>query len=145
MTGSSDRIPQFFATPGYGDTARHTVHASQAVRIGQRVETSGQGGWDDDMVIADTLEQQIDRAFHNVERTLATAGASWHDVIDVISFHLPDGGVIGSEDTRLMVARLRQRMGERRPTWTQIGAPAFGLPGMRVEIRVTAIIDGHAD
>ncbi|SFF73851.1 Rid family hydrolase [Curtobacterium sp. YR515] len=143
MIDSAGTTPEFFATDGYGQTARDTVHASQAVRIGQRVETSGQGGWDDSMQIADTLEEQMRRAFDNVERTLAAAGASWHDVVDVTSFHLPEDGVIGAEDTRLMVQHLHSRMGARRPIWTQIGAPAFGLPGMRVEIRVTAIIDRH--
>ncbi len=36
--------PEFFATPGYGDVMRARLHYSQAVRSGDRVETSGQGG-----------------------------------------------------------------------------------------------------
>lgn len=144
MGDQSDSSPQFFATPGYGDLARESLHYSQAVRIGTRVETSGQGGWDDDLMLADSLEEEIIRAFDNVERTLATAGATWRDVVHVNSYHLPDGGVIGAEDNRVMVEQFRQRMGERAPIWTQTGVPAFGLPGMRVEIRVTAIIGASA-
>lgn len=34
--------PEFFLTPGYGETLRKDVHYSQAVRIGDRVET---GTW----------------------------------------------------------------------------------------------------
>ncbi|OZF00778.1 hypothetical protein CH301_12055, partial [Rhodococcus sp. 15-1189-1-1a] len=37
--------PRFFTTPGYGDTQLTNMHYNQAVRIGNRVEISGQGGW----------------------------------------------------------------------------------------------------
>lgn len=144
MADSRGDGPEFFATPGYGDEARASLHYSQAVRIGKRVETSGQGGWDDEFRLADGLEEEIVRAFDNVERTLATAGATWRDVVHVNSYHLPTGDVIGAEDNRVMVEQFRKRMGDRTPIWTQIGVPAFGLSGMRVEIRVTAIIgSGH--
>ena len=32
------------------------LHYSQAMKIGNRVETSGQGGWDDDLQIPTSLE-----------------------------------------------------------------------------------------
>jgi enamine deaminase RidA (YjgF/YER057c/UK114 family) len=38
--------PEFFDTPGYGAIARTHNHYSQALRIGERIEISGQGGWD---------------------------------------------------------------------------------------------------
>ena len=41
--------PEFFVTPGYGEYMLNTLHYSQAVRIDDRVEISGQGGWDDDL------------------------------------------------------------------------------------------------
>ncbi|WJL96645.1 Rid family hydrolase [Microbacterium sp. ET2] len=144
MVDASEESPRFFATPGYGDTLRKGLHYSQALRIGQRVETSGQGGWGDDLTLVGTLEDEIIRAFDNVERTLAAAGASWRDVVHVNSYHLPDGDVIGEEDNRLMVQQFRDRMGDRFPIWTQTGVAAFGLPGMRVEIRVTALIRDDA-
>lgn len=79
--------PQFFATPGYGETQLKNLHYSQAVRIGDRVETSGQGGWDDDFEFPESLADEIVRAFDNVERTLVTAGATWADVVHVNSYH----------------------------------------------------------
>src|SRR3546814_3971923 len=72
--------PEFFVTPGYGERLRDLLHYSQAVRIGNRVEISGQGGWDDDLRIPDRLEDEIAQAFRNVQRTLATAGAGWEHV-----------------------------------------------------------------
>lgn len=132
----------FFATPGYGDTQRVNMHYHQAVRIGDRIEISGQGGWDDDFVFPADLEDEIVAAFDNVERTLAHAGASWNDVISVDSFHVPEApDSIGPTHNRVMVEQLRKRMGERAPTWTELGVVSLGAPGMRVEIRVTAIVD----
>jgi enamine deaminase RidA (YjgF/YER057c/UK114 family) len=133
--------PEFFVTPGYGDHMLEVMRYSQAVRIGDRVETSGQGGWDDELNFPGSLEEEIVRAFDNVERTLATAGATWRDVVHVNSYHVPEvPGFIGETHGRVMVEQLRARMGDRAPIWTETGVPALGAPGMRVEIRVTAIV-----
>jgi enamine deaminase RidA (YjgF/YER057c/UK114 family) len=138
--------PEFFATPGYGETQLANMHYSQAVRVGDRVEISGQGGWDDDWNFPDSLEEEIVQAFENVGRTLATAGATWRDVIAVNSYHIPDSAdFIGEVHNRVMVEQFRKRMGDRAPIWTETGVPALGAPKMRVEIRVTAIIANHPE
>ncbi|GAA1869500.1 Rid family hydrolase [Asanoa iriomotensis] len=133
--------PQFFATPGYGETQLANMHYQQAVRIGDRVEISGQGGWDDDWNFPEDLEDEIVRAFDNVARTLATAGATWRDVVAVDSYHIPGSpDFIGAVHNRVMVEQFRKHMGDRAPIWTEIGVAALGAPKMRVEIRVTAIV-----
>jgi enamine deaminase RidA (YjgF/YER057c/UK114 family) len=133
--------PRFFATPGYGDRQLANLHYNQAVRIGDRVEISGQGGWDDDFNFPESLEEEIVRAFDNVERTLAEAGATWRDVISVDSFHLAAAAdSIGDAHNTVMVEQFRERMGDRAPIWTQLGIATFGAPKMRIEIRVTAIV-----
>ncbi|MEU9351608.1 RidA family protein [Streptomyces griseoloalbus] len=145
VTPSPTGKPEFFVTPGYGDTLLADLRYSQAVRTGDRVEISGQGGWDDDFTFPEALEDEIVRAFDNVERTLATAGATWRDVIAVNSYHLPSAAdSIGEDHNRVMVEQFRRRMGDRAPIWTQVGVSALGAPGMRVEIRVTAVL-GHGD
>jgi enamine deaminase RidA (YjgF/YER057c/UK114 family) len=132
--------PEFFATPGYGDTQLAAMHYQQALRIGDRVEISGQGGWDDHFNFPTGLEEEIVRAFDNVERTLELAGATWRDVVSVNSYHVPESDVsIGDGHNRVMVEQFRARMGDRAPIWTQVGVAALGAPKMRVEIRVTAI------
>lgn len=135
--------PEFFATAGYGETQLANMHYSQAVRTGDRVETSGQGGWDDDWNFPEALEDEIVQAFENVERTLAAAGATWGDVISVNSYHVPDSADFFEAHNRVMVEQFRKRMGDRSPIWTEIGVPALGDPKMRIEVRVTAVI-GHA-
>jgi len=132
---------EFFATPGYGDTQLANMHYTQAVRIGDRIETSGQGGWDDDFGFPADLRDEIVAAFGNVERTLATAGATWRDVISVNSYHVTDDPAsIGDSHNRVMVEQFRSRMGDRAPIWTQIAVPALGAPKMRIEIRVSAVV-----
>ncbi len=132
---------EFFVTPGFGEKLFDLLGYSQAVRIGNRVEISGQGGWDDDINFPESLEDEIVRAFDNVERTLATAGASWRDVVHVNSYHVPaEPDTIGAAHNDVMVAQFRKRLGDRAPIWTQTGVPVLGAPDMRVEIRVTAIV-----
>lgn len=129
--------PSFFVTPGYGAVLRDALHYSQAVRIGNRVETSGQGGWDDDLQIPESIEAEIAQAFRNVERTLATAGAGWEHVVHVNSYHVGGFPPVVNET---MSKLYRQYMPDHAPIWTQIGVAALGLPTMRIEIRVTAIL-----
>lgn len=132
----------FFVTPGYGDRQRQNLHYSQAVRYGNRVEISGQGGWDDNWRFPESVRDEVIQAFDNVERTLATAGASWRQVISVHSYHVPDAdGTIGQDHIATMAEQFRQRMGERAPLWTCIGVAALANPRMRVEIQVVAVVD----
>ncbi|MET0583198.1 MAG: Rid family hydrolase, partial [Pseudoxanthomonas sp.] len=83
--------PEFFVTPGYGDTLKKLLHYSQAVKIGNRVETSGQGGWDDELQFPESVEEEIAQAFRNLDRTLAAAGAGWQHVVHINSYHA--GGI----------------------------------------------------
>jgi enamine deaminase RidA (YjgF/YER057c/UK114 family) len=51
--------PKFFVTPSYGERLLNELYYSQAVKIGNRVETSGQGGIDDDLQIPESLADEI--------------------------------------------------------------------------------------
>lgn len=129
--------PEFFVTPGYGKQFLDRLHYSQAVKIGNRVETSGQGGWSDDLQFPISLEDEIAQAFKNVERTLATAGASWEHVVHVNSYHVGGFPAVVNET----MARLyRQYMPNHAPIWTELDVASLAHPDMHIEIRVTAII-----
>lgn len=131
--------PEFFLTPGYGERQRKLFGYSQAVRIGDRVEISGQGGWDDAGVVPESLTDEIAQAFDNVGRTLAVAGADWQHVIHVNSYHV---GLDRQHKQvlRAMTERFRRHMPYHEPVWTCLGVAALAEPKMRVEIRVTAIV-----
>ena len=133
---------EFFDTPGYGEIAHTRNHYSQALRIGDRVEISGQGGWDADFTLSATsLEAEIIRACDNVQETLAEAGASWRDVVKIRSYHVPTANdSIGDEHMSVMVDQFRERFGESLPLWTALGVEALALPEQHVEIEVVAIV-----
>lgn len=131
---------EFFVTPGYGEMFRETRHYSQAVRIGDRVEISGQGGWDDDLNFPESLEREIVQAFDNVERTLATAGASWRDVVHVNTYHVLTPDQDFEAHNAIVIAEFGKRLGDRAPIWTETGVAELAAPDMRIEIRVTAIV-----
>jgi hypothetical protein len=50
------------------------------------------------------------------------------------------GEVIEQCEVNVMVAQFRKWMPDRAPIWTETGVTVLGLPKMRVEIRVTAIL-----
>lgn len=135
---------EFFVTPGYGDILVKSLHYSQAVRVGNRIETSGQGGWDDEFNIPDLLKDEIKTAFHNVSRTLALAGAAWTDVIHVNSYHVIKEAIDAGweQHNEAMAQQYDEHLGSRYPIWTQSGVTSLGLPAMRIEIRVTALLNG---
>ncbi|MFE1401171.1 Rid family hydrolase [Nocardiopsis dassonvillei] len=132
----------FGIAPGYGEKLHAALGYSGAVRVGDRVEISGQAGVDDDLAVPDSLEDEIVQAFDNVESTLATVGTTWKDVIHVNSYHkvAPGDDVIGDDHNRVMAEQFRRRLGGRAPIWTETGVTVLGLAAMRVEIRVTAIV-----
>lgn len=77
--------------PGVGQWAREVLGYSQAVRVGDRIDCSGQGGWDPhrtDIVFPDSLKEEMAQAFANVDLNLKDAGGEgWTQVFRVNSYH----------------------------------------------------------
>ncbi|GGP10707.1 Rid family hydrolase [Oceanobacillus neutriphilus] len=111
---------------------------AQAVRIGDRVEISGQGGWDDAFNFPSDLRDEIKQAFENVANILGKMNSDWDHVIHVNSYHV---GLAGHQDemNETMGALFKEYMPNHKPVWTNVGVTALGHPKMRVEVRVTAI------
>lgn len=129
--------PEFIVVPGAGEAFRKKLHFSSAVKIGNRVETSGHGGWNDDLEIPRAIDEEIEAAFRNIELVLIEAGASWDHVVHVNTYHVAGLPPIVN-DTIVML--YRRYMPNHAPIWTQVGVERLGLPAMRFEIRVTAVI-----
>jgi len=107
--------PEFFVTPGYGERQLRLFHYSQAVKIGSRLELSGQGGWNDNWEFPESITDEIAQAFRNVERTLDVAGACWEHVIHVNSYHV---GLDGRQE------EINQAMTEHSATTCQTTPPS---------------------
>src|SRR5260221_6296319 len=82
--------PAFIIPPGYGEHQHDLYHYAQAVKIGNRIETAGQGGWTDayEYPADRSLREEITRTVDNVGYVLQVAGASCDDVVAVDFYHI---------------------------------------------------------
>ncbi|KAE8381922.1 Endoribonuclease L-PSP/chorismate mutase-like protein [Aspergillus bertholletiae] len=126
----------YYNYPGVGERNRQTFKYSQAVRISDRIECSGQGGWDPTTgEFYKEINAQIDQAFANVDLALRTAGGKgWSQVYRVNSYHVP----INNEALEAMVRNFKKWMPDHEPLWTCVGVTRLGEDDMRVEIEVVA-------
>ncbi|KAK4638737.1 hypothetical protein QC761_704885 [Podospora bellae-mahoneyi] len=139
--------PVFFTYPGQGEALSNGFHYSQAVRIGNRIEISGQGGWDPASgAIPSSLTKEIEQAFSNVELALQAASPdpskkiTWRQVYSARSFNTPAS--LTEEGLAATAAALKKFCGpDHRPLLTAVGTPQLALPGMNIEIEVVALVD----
>ncbi|PYH98336.1 YjgF-like protein [Aspergillus ellipticus CBS 707.79] len=127
---------QYYTYPGYGEESQRNLHYSQAVRIGDRIECSGQGGWNPTTSrVPSDINAQIDQAFSNVELALQRAGGKgWSQVFRINSYHVP----LNEEAMNAMVRNLRKSVPGHQPIWTCVGVARLAFDDMRVEIEVVA-------
>lgn len=112
-------------------------HYSQAVRVGNIVKTSGQGGWDaDGNVISSDINAQVAAAFQNVENALRSIDSrlSWQDVYAVRSYHVDLGKTFD-----IVTSLFKRTLPGHRPIWTCVEIGKLGIEGMQVEIEVEAV------
>ncbi|KAK8118130.1 YjgF-like protein [Apiospora kogelbergensis] len=127
---------QYFTYPDFGVVLGDQSYYSQAVRIGDRIECSGQGGWNPTSgEISTDLAAEVERAFANVELALKTAGGQgWSQVYKVNLFYLELTEELGSVWRETMA----KWCPDHRPILTATAAASLAVPGMHVEIEVAA-------
>ena len=109
-------------------------HFSQANRVGDTIWVSGQVGIDSSLSPAAGMAAQARLAFEGLKRTLAEAGASLDDVVELTTFHIDLRGEMDE------FASLKDEYFPRNyPAWTAVGVTQLALPDLRVEVRAVAI------
>lgn len=105
---------------------------SAAIKSGDLLFVSGQVGSRHDGTPEPDFEQQVRLAFQNLEATLAAAGCTFDDIIDVTSFHTDPESQFGT------ILAVKQEIFDTRPypNWTAIGVN--WLAGFDFEIKVVA-------
>jgi enamine deaminase RidA (YjgF/YER057c/UK114 family) len=115
-----------------GSTFEQDIGYSRAVVDGEWVFVSGTTGFDyRSMTISNSIVEQTEQCFRNIESALAEAGASLRDVVRVM-YVLPDAA-----EFRDCWPILRKYFGKIRPAATMISA-ALTDSRIRIEIEVTA-------
>lgn len=150
--------PKTYEYAPWGPFVSKHLHYTQAVRMGARVVTSGQGGWDlsvltshleasarnntDPLAIPPNLfstdiATEIDTAFANMDVNLRSAGVreGWAKVVKVTTYSTDLPGQHAE-----IVRNLRRWMPGQgsRAVWTEVGVKELGAPGMRFEVEVEA-------
>jgi enamine deaminase RidA (YjgF/YER057c/UK114 family) len=111
---------------------------SAAIRSGDLLFVSGQVGSRADGSPEPDFAAQVRRAFANLQATLAAAGATFDDVLDVTSFHTDPQAQFPT------VLEVKNEVFPQAPypAWTAIGVN--WLAGFDFEIKVTARIPSAA-
>ncbi len=133
------------AGPAAAQEARVTIMPEDA----ESLEFQTQFGYADAVIVGDTiylsgvvanrvpgedsLEPAFERAFVRIGATLARAGASWADVVDMTTFHTDLAGQVTP------FARVKNRyVTAPFPAWTAIGISSLFEPTAVVEIKIVA-------
>ena len=111
---------------------------SAAIRSGDLLFVSGQVGSRDDGSPEPVFEDQVRRAFANLDAVLQAAGCTFADVVDVTTFHTDPE----AQFETIMKVR-NAAIGEPPdPNWTAVGVN--WLAGFDFEIKVIARIPSAA-
>jgi enamine deaminase RidA (YjgF/YER057c/UK114 family) len=115
-----------------GSKFEREIGYSRAVVDGDMVFVSGTTGFDyKSMTISDSLVEQTEQCFRNIQAALAEAGASLSDVVRA-TYVLPNGAEFPE-----CWPVLQKYFGEVRPAVMMISA-GLSDPRMKIEIEVTA-------
>ncbi len=117
---------------------RHALYEehgySAAIRSGDLLFVSGQVGSRADGTPEPDFERQVPLAFENLKATLAAAGCTFDDIVDVTTFHTDPENQFGT------IMAVKQEIFSQKPypNWTAVGVN--WLAGFDFEIKVIARI-----
>ncbi|KAK3987528.1 Endoribonuclease L-PSP/chorismate mutase-like protein [Cladorrhinum sp. PSN332] len=134
--------PKFSTYSGFAESLSSHSHYSQSVRIGNRIECSGQGGWHATTgQIPASPQEEIEQAFSNVETSLKSAGGEgWKQVYKVNLYYTSQ--LATEEGIAILGEAMKKWCGEgHRPLLTAVEVAGLALGGMRVEIEVVAVVE----
>ncbi|NOT54546.1 MAG: RidA family protein [Deltaproteobacteria bacterium] len=109
---------------------------SPGVKAGPFLYIAGQVGRDESLNVVEGKEAQFVQAFENVKQVLTTAGVTFEDVVEMVTYHTD------MRDLSLFM-QVKDRYFtnlDRLPTWTGIGTTGLAMPGLLVEIKCTALL-----
>ena len=106
------------------------------VLIGDTLYVSGQVGRDAELNVIADPEAQYVAAFENVGRVLDAAGARWTDVVELETWFADTMADLGT----FLKVKDRYLSEPPYPTWTGFAVRGFSMPGLLVEVKVTAVL-----
>ena len=114
------------------ENIRERFHYAPGVLVDDTLYIAGQIGRDADLNVIENTEAQFAQAFENVKKVLEAAGASFDDVVEMVTYH------VDLRDLQLFMQVKDRYFTNQVPAWTGIGVAALAMPGLVVEIKCTA-------
>jgi enamine deaminase RidA (YjgF/YER057c/UK114 family) len=129
-------------------------HYCPGIKVGNTLYISGQVGRDENLQVVEGVESQFIQTFENVKKVLSAAGATFDDVVEMVTYHVT-GVNLGNFQPQppqtseqqftiphlpLFINIKDRYFTNQFPTWTGVGITALSTPGLIVEIKCTAII-----
>jgi len=125
-------VPQFVVPEGT-EFVSDLFGYSQAVRVGSWVTTSAIPGFDiEKRGFPEAYPEQVRAGFANLKRVLEAAGSSLDEVVEITTYQLD------MEKFNDTIDGKNEAFGERRPTWTSVGAKSLPLPSMQFQVSARA-------
>ncbi|MCB1748952.1 MAG: RidA family protein [Gammaproteobacteria bacterium] len=112
-------------------------HYAPGVLVDDTLYIAGQVGRNERLEVVQGTEAQFVQAFENVKKVLSAAGASFDDVVEMVTYH------VDMRDLALFMQVKDRYYTGRVPAWTGVGVTALAMPGLVVEIKCVARL-GHA-
>ena len=112
-------------------------HYAPGILLGNTLLISGQVGRDADLKVVEGAEAQFVQAFENVKAVLDAAGAGFDDVVELETWFAED-----MADLALFMQVKDRYFVDSYPTWTGFAVAGFSMPGIKVEIKCTAVLGG---
>ncbi|WP_019505208.1 RidA family protein [Pleurocapsa sp. PCC 7319] len=129
-------------------------HYCPGIKVGSTLYISGQVGRDENLQVVEETEAQFVQAFENVKKVLLAAGASFDDVVEMITYHVTGANIVASPESSVsepqhltiphlpLFIKVKDRYFTNKfPTWTGVGVTGLSTPGLIVEIKCTAILE----
>ncbi len=124
-------------TPPDMQNIRQRFGYSPGVKVGNMLYIAGQVGRDTELNVIEGKEAQFAQAFENVKKVLTEAGATFDNVVEMVTYHTD------MRDLPLFIEVKNRYLTnpDRLPTWTGIATHALAMPGLFVEIKCTACLE----
>lgn len=125
-------------------------HYCPGIKAGNTLYISGQVGRDDNLQVVTGVEEQFIQAFENVKKVLVAAGASFDDVVEMVTYHVTGVNLGESSESQqpftipdlALFMKVKDRYFINQfPTWTGVGITTLSTPGLIVEIKCTAVLN----
>lgn len=127
--------------PAGMESSYERFHFAPAVKVagpggsGSTIYVSGVIGTGSDGKVPESAADEFANAFAQLGTTLAAAGATMADVVELTSFHIGMGDTLGP-----FLKAKDAAIGEPYPAWTAIGCTELAFPGARAEVKATAVL-----